>query len=107
MNEIEKKTIFIVDDNDTDLKTAQEALSGEYRVMLLTSTVQLFAGLKRFTPDLIFLNTEMRGTDGLEVIKQLKANCYYSHIPIILLTDMSDIKKHIPCNLSENLPCGS
>jgi len=85
-----KKTIFIVDDNDTNLTAAQSVLSKEYKVIALTSATQLFTALKRFSPDLILLDIEMPVTDGFEAMKQLKANYLYSQIPVIFLTALSD-----------------
>jgi len=85
-----KKTIFVVDDNDTNLTAAQSVLSKEYKVIALTSATQLFTALKRFNPDLILLDIEMPGTDGFEAMKQLKANYLYSQIPVIFLTALSD-----------------
>ena len=90
MTENTKKTIFIVDDNDTNLTAAQGVLSREYRVIALTSALQLFTALKKFDPDLILLDVEMPGTDGFEAMRQLKANYLYSQIPVIFLTALSD-----------------
>ena len=80
------KTIFVVDDSDTNLATAEEALEDHYRVMTLPSAEKMFALLEKMTPDLILLDIEMPVMNGFEAIEKLKANSLWSLIPVIFLT---------------------
>ncbi|MCL2826342.1 MAG: response regulator [Eggerthellaceae bacterium] len=82
--------IFVVDDNDTNLSMAKEALKGQYRVMTLPSAKKMFALLEKITPDLILLDIEMPEMDGFEALQGLKANIEYKDIPVIFLTSMTD-----------------
>jgi putative two-component system response regulator len=84
------KTIFIVDDNDTNLATAEEALESQYRVLTLPSASKMFALLDKIKPDLILLDIEMPEMDGFEALHLLKANEANSNIPVIFLTGMTD-----------------
>jgi len=84
------KTIFIVDDSDTNLKKAREALKDNYRVMTLPSAVKMFALLEKVKPDLILLDIEMPEMDGFEALTQLKGNAAQANIPVVFLTSMSD-----------------
>jgi putative two-component system response regulator len=86
------KTIFIVDDNLTNLGAAKDALDGFYRTFGMQSAEKMFAMLKKIRPDLILLDIEMPETDGFEAIKMLKAEPIYADIPIIFLTSISDPK---------------
>ena len=85
-----QKTIFIVDDNDTNLAAAKEALKEEYRAMPLPSAAKMFALMEKIIPDLILLDIEMPEMDGFEVLSLLKANALHADIPVIFLTGMTD-----------------
>ena len=85
-----QKTIFIVDDSDTNLSMAKEALKDQYRVMTLPSAAKMFTFLEKITPDLILLDIEMPGMDGFEALKRLKSNDGQADIPVIFLTSMTD-----------------
>ena len=84
------KTIFVVDDNDTNLTMAKEALVEHYRVMTIPSAAKMFALLEKITPDLILLDIEMPEVDGFEALTLLKNNSEHMDIPVIFLTGMND-----------------
>jgi putative two-component system response regulator len=85
-----QKTIFVVDDNDTNLSVAKEALKEQYQVMTMPSAAKMFTILEKITPDLILLDIEMPEIDGFEALKRLKGNSVLSSIPVMFLTGMSD-----------------
>ena len=80
------KTIFIVDDNDTNLLMAKQALDGSYRAFALQSAEKMFGLMEKITPDLILLDVEMPVMDGLTALTALKENVYTANIPVIFLT---------------------
>jgi len=81
------KSIFIVDDSDTSLLLAKEALKEHYRVLTMSSAARMFKLLEKFIPDLILLDIEMPEMDGFETIQKLKSNNYYKDVPVIFLTN--------------------
>ena len=83
-----EKTIFVVDDNDTNLVAAKEALKDHYKVRTLPSAVKLFAMMEKISPDLILLDIEMPDMDGFEVLARLKET--RPDIPVIFLTSLLD-----------------
>jgi len=85
-----QKTVFVVDDNDTNLSVAKETLKEQYRVMTLPSAVKMFSLIEKVTPDLILLDIEMPEMDGFEALSRLKENAAYSKIPVLFLTSMND-----------------
>ncbi|MCL2096188.1 MAG: response regulator [Oscillospiraceae bacterium] len=85
-----QKTIFVVDDNDTNLTMAKEALKGPYRVMTLPSAEKMFSLLEKISPDLILLDIEMPETNGFDALRRLKENEATADIPVVFLTGMSD-----------------
>ena len=84
------KTVFVVDDNDTNLSMAKDALKDQYRIMTLPSAAKMFAMLEKITPDLILLDIEMPEIDGFEALRRLKGNSAQAHIPVVFLTNMTD-----------------
>jgi len=84
------KTIFVVDDNDTNLTMAKEVLKDQYRVMTLPSAAKMFALLEKVTPDMILLDIEMPEMDGFGALQKLKTHELHEHIPVIFLTGMTD-----------------
>ncbi|MCL2018584.1 MAG: response regulator [Oscillospiraceae bacterium] len=84
------KTIFVVDDNDVNLLTAETSLSKQYRVFTLPSASAMFELLAKIKPDLILLDILMPVTNGFEAMKILKSDSRYSDIPVIFLTSRND-----------------
>ncbi|MDR0498610.1 MAG: response regulator [Holophagales bacterium] len=85
-----QKTIFIVDDNDTNLLMAKEVLKNFYRVMTLPSAARMFSLLEKVRPDLILLDIEMPELDGFGALNYLKNSDSQFDIPVIFLTSVTD-----------------
>ncbi|MCL1863904.1 MAG: response regulator [Defluviitaleaceae bacterium] len=85
-----RKTVFVVDDNDTNLSKAEEGLEDIYDVMTIPSGERLFKILKKVKPNLILLDIEMPEMDGFQVLEQLKSQKEYMDIPVIFLTGIRE-----------------
>jgi putative two-component system response regulator len=83
------KTIFVVDDSDTNLATAEEALEDHFNVMTVPSAAKMFDLLEKMRPDLILLDIEMPEMNGFEALERLKAG-KWTGIPVIFLTGTID-----------------
>jgi putative two-component system response regulator len=84
------KTIFVVDDNDTNLAMAKQALGNTYRVLLMPSAAKMFNLAEKITPDLILLDVEMPEMDGYEALAKLKADARFQGTPVMFLTAKTD-----------------
>jgi putative two-component system response regulator len=84
------KTIFIVDDSNVNLLSADEALSPNYRVFPLPSAASMFELLENVRPDMILLDIMMPEMDGFEALKLLKSDVRLKEIPVIFLTGRND-----------------
>jgi putative two-component system response regulator len=84
------KTIFVVDDSDTNLSMAEVALEEQYYVMTMPSAARMFIMLERIIPDLILLDIEMPEMNGFEALKKLKSLQIWAHIPVMFLTGRTD-----------------
>jgi len=82
------KLIFIVDDSDTDLTRAENALEEKYDVITMNSPWRLFEIIasRKKMPDLILLDIEMPGMDGFETLRRLKSDNDLGYIPVIFMT---------------------
>ena len=79
------KTIFVVDDSDTNLAMAEEALEDHFNVMTMPSAAKMFALLEKIKPDLILLDIEMPVMNGFDALRKLKIGSS-ANIPVLFLT---------------------
>ena len=89
---IGKKTIFLVDDDLTNLATGNNTLNPYYNVLTMNSGIKLLKMLERHTPDLILLDVEMPEMNGHETIEILKSVKETKNIPVIFLTAQRDFE---------------
>ncbi|MCL2127207.1 MAG: response regulator [Treponema sp.] len=87
---MDRKTIFLVDDDITNLEIGNKTLSEKYDVFTLNSCTRLMKMLEKCVPDLILLDVEMPETNGYETIKLIRQNEKAKNIPVIFLTAQSD-----------------
>jgi putative two-component system response regulator len=89
--ESERKIIFLVDDNGTNLTAGKEILKTQYKVYPIISAKIMFDLLEDVIPDMILLDIEMPEMDGYEAIKLLKGDPKSWEIPVIFLTAKTDM----------------
>jgi len=89
------KTVFIVDDNDTNLMAAKTALDGTYKTFALPSAEKMFKLLEKITPDLILLDVDMPEMDGFQAMSVMKSDVNLKSIPVIFLTGKNDGESEI------------
>jgi CheY-like chemotaxis protein len=83
-----KKKILIVDDDPMITDLLAEFCGGEldYEVKCLNDSAQVAGTALSWQPDLITLDLEMPGKDGLEVLKELKADPATRGIPVFIIS---------------------
>ena len=92
---MERKTVFIVDDDMTNLAVGIAVLSDSYNIFSFNSGGLMLRKLEKHIPDLILLDVNMPEMNGYEVIKQLKQRKETSHIPVIFLTGKCDCESEL------------
>ena len=85
-----KKTVLIVDDDITYMRTVYEWLKESYHVGMAASGVQAIAYLAKNKADLILLDYEMPIVDGPQVFTMLKSDSDIGNIPVMFLTGHGD-----------------
>lgn len=80
------KHVLVVDDSRLNLKIAEAALAGYYKVTTLSSGTEALDFLSSTKTDLILLDLIMPEMDGMETIKHIKNSETLSSIPVIFLT---------------------
>jgi len=94
-----RRKIIMVDDINYCLQTVRGQLKKDYRIYPAQTVKDLFDLLEVVEPELILLDIGIPGTDGFEIIKQLKNDKRYRHIPVIFLSAKSD-KESISMGMS-------
>ena len=95
MEIMDRKTIFLVDDDITNLAIGNNTLSEIYDVFTLNSCARLMKMLEKRIPDLILLDVEMPEMNGYETIKLIKSNDNSRNIPVIFLTAQSNAESEL------------
>jgi len=86
----EQKTVLMVDDNPTMLRTLQSMLSKRYKVMFATSGAQAITAIAKQRPDVILLDYEMPVCDGKKTLEMLRSEEETRDIPVVFLTGMAE-----------------
>lgn len=83
--------VLIVDDILPNIKLLEAKLSSEYYDVIAADNGQRALELaNRESPDIILLDVMMPGLDGFKVCERLKSDPATTHIPVIMVTALSD-----------------
>lgn len=79
--------ILIIEDNPSHLKLAHIVLNAAgYQVNDAAAAEQAVASIKSHNPEVILLDMELPGMDGLTLVRMLKADPQMRHIHIVAVT---------------------
>ena len=82
--------ILLAEDNEANINTVSSYLRAKgYRILLAKTGQEAIDLTQLHRPDLILMDIQMPGMDGLEAIRQLKANSELKSILIIALTALA------------------
>jgi DNA-binding response OmpR family regulator/anti-sigma regulatory factor (Ser/Thr protein kinase) len=87
--------ILVVEDESDMLQYVYEILSPSFKVLTAANGKEGVEHALETIPDLIVSDVMMPEMDGIELCRKLKADKATSHIPIILLTALSDMNHHV------------
>jgi signal transduction histidine kinase/DNA-binding response OmpR family regulator/ligand-binding sensor domain-containing protein len=89
-NTANEMTVLIVEDNDELLDFMHRTLKREFKVFTAENGEKAWEFIADQVPDLIVSDVMMPYMDGFELCKLIKSTYETSHIPVILLTGLSD-----------------
>lgn len=86
-----KPRILCVDDEPVNLKLFEAALTPEgYEVIKASSGKEALEIIKELEIDIMFLDVMMPEIDGYEICRRLKENPVTQHVPIVMVTALTD-----------------
>ncbi|MEQ9638983.1 MAG: PleD family two-component system response regulator [Alphaproteobacteria bacterium] len=83
--------VLVVDDVLPNVKLLEAKLTGEYfDVVSAMNGPEALESVERDNPDIVLLDVMMPGMDGFEVCRRMKENAKTEHIPVVMVTALSD-----------------
>lgn len=83
--------ILVVDDVPANIKLLEAKLTSEYyEVLTAIDGFEALVKAKKYKPDLILLDVMMPGMDGFETCQKLKLDHELAHIPVVMVTALSE-----------------
>lgn len=86
------RTVFIADDDSDDLMLFQDALAtidSKIKLEHVENGNALLSLLNHLRPDLLFLDLDMPGKNGLECLVEIRKNPRYTSLPIVVFSSTS------------------
>ncbi len=84
---MEEKTILVIEDNEMNMKLMRAVLRvGKYRMLEAKDAETGLSLAREHHPDLILMDIQLPGMDGLSATKIIKADPELKGIPIFALT---------------------
>ncbi|HXC99508.1 MAG TPA: ATP-binding protein, partial [Verrucomicrobiae bacterium] len=83
-------SVLVADDEPDMLRFLKSQLNTHYRVIEAVDGLQALEKAGQFLPDIILLDMNMPGKDGLQVCRELRAQAPTREIPVIILTARAD-----------------
>lgn len=83
--------VLVVDDILPNVKLLEAKLMSEYYdVLTATSGKEALEKIDKEKPDIVLLDVMMPGMDGFEVCTTIKSNPVLAHIPVVMVTALTD-----------------
>ncbi|WP_291197305.1 PleD family two-component system response regulator [Hyphomonas sp.] len=88
--------ILVVDDIEANRRLLQAKLEAQYHsVILACNGPDALEKARTTDPEIILLDVMMPGMDGYEVCRRLKADPLTAHIPVVMVTALSDTEDRV------------
>lgn len=88
--------ILVVDDILPNVKLLEAKLTAEYyEVVTALNGPEAIKKVEESSPDVVLLDVMMPGMDGFEVCRQIKANPKTAHVPVVMVTALTDTEDRV------------
>jgi adenylate cyclase len=90
--------ILIVDDDQLNRRLLTKSLEADgHRTTDADNGFAALSALEEEQPDVVLLDIEMPGVDGIEVLERMKADTGLRHIPVIMISGVDDADSIVRC----------
>ena len=81
------KKVLIVEDNDKNMKLARDVLQNKgYQTLEAVTGEEGVQLAKQHVPDLVLMDIQLPGINGIEAFKQIRADANTAKVPVVALT---------------------
>ncbi len=88
--------ILVVDDNELNVELLATKLAHEYYVVSTAADgFEALAKIETEKPDIVLLDVMMPELDGFDTCRRIKADPAMAHIPIVMVTALSDVADRV------------
>ncbi len=88
--------VLVVDDIPSNIRLLEAKLQAEYyEVLTALDGKSALAAVAEHQPDIVLLDVMMPGMDGFEVCRRLKADPTTAHVPVVMVTALSDARDRV------------
>ncbi|MDD3030124.1 MAG: PleD family two-component system response regulator [Alphaproteobacteria bacterium] len=88
--------VLIVDDTPVNIRLLEAKLARDYYVISTAENgVEALKKIDEEKPDIVLLDVMMPEMDGFETCRRIKANPETAHIPVIMITALSDVADRV------------
>jgi two-component system cell cycle response regulator len=87
---MKKSRVLVVDDDELNVRLLEGILSDKYEITTAYNGKEALLEVEKKPPDLILLDIMMPGMTGYEVCKKLKGDKKTLHIPIVMVTALTE-----------------
>ncbi len=88
--------VLVVDDVPANVRLLEAKLQAEYyEVLTAHDGLAALAVAASQQPDIVLLDVMMPGMDGFEVCRRLKSDLATAHVPVVMVTALSDVKDRV------------
>jgi two-component system sensor histidine kinase ChiS len=88
----ERRSVMIIDDDNTIRATLQAALEEKYAVVALRNGDEVLELIETHHPELLILDINMPGSDGFEICANVRSKAALDSLPILFMTSRKDNK---------------
>ncbi|AXE32529.1 diguanylate cyclase response regulator [Chromobacterium phragmitis] len=96
-NAARRGRVLVVDDQPANIVVAHQILREHHDVFMATGGEQALAFCRSTPPDLLLLDVEMPGINGMDVCQQLKQDPNTQDIPVIFVTGHQSQQDEVAC----------
>ena len=95
---LEEGLLLVVDDNEANRDVLSRRLMRQgYGVITASNGIEALAAMRTQPFDLVLLDIIMPEMDGYEVLRQIKLDAVLCHVPVIVISALSELESIVRC----------